>query len=65
MPRSVGAGRASLRLGKAAVAIRSALSNPDIIGVQEVENLATLNDLAAVSEDEYGSLIADRIVGAG
>jgi uncharacterized repeat protein (TIGR01451 family) len=34
------------RLAKASIAIRTHLLNPDIIGVQEVENLATLNDLA-------------------
>lgn len=35
------------RLGKASLAIRENLNTPDIVGVQEVENLGTLQDLAA------------------
>jgi uncharacterized protein len=35
------------RLAKASIAIRTHLGNPDIIGVQEVENIAALNALAA------------------
>jgi predicted extracellular nuclease len=35
------------RLGKASLAIRNNLQMPDVIGVQEVENLGTLQDLAA------------------
>ncbi len=40
------------RLAKASLAIRTVLREPDIIGVQEVENLATLQAIAArVNED--------------
>ena len=35
------------RLGKASLAVREYLSTPDILGVQEVENLAALQALAA------------------
>jgi len=34
------------RLAKASLAIRSVLNSPDIIGAQEIENLAVLTDLA-------------------
>ncbi len=45
------------RLDKASLAIRENLHTPDIIGVQEVENLGTLQDLAA-------RINADAIVAA-
>lgn len=34
------------RLNKASLAIRTILNNPDIVGAQEIENLAVLTDLA-------------------
>jgi endonuclease/exonuclease/phosphatase family metal-dependent hydrolase len=39
------------RLAKAAIAIRDGLNMPDIIGVQEVENLAALTALAQAIDD--------------
>ncbi len=44
------------RLAKASLAIRNVLRYPDIIGVQEVENLATLQAIATrVNNDAVGS----------
>jgi hypothetical protein len=37
----------ALRLGKASLAIRDYLHTPDVLGVQEAENLTVLQDLAA------------------
>ena len=40
------------RLAKGSLAIRNVLNFPDIIGVQEIENLTVLTDLA--DEDQLG-----------
>ena len=51
------------RLAKASLAIRTHLRSPDIIGVQEVETLAVLTDLAArISADggpDYGAYLVE------
>lgn len=48
------------RLGKASLAIRDYLRNPDILGVVEVENLATLQALATrISDDAIAAGQAD------
>ena len=51
------------RLDKASLAIRTHLRSPDIIGVQEVETLAVLTDLAArISADggpDYGAYLVE------
>ena len=46
------------RLAKASIAIRAHLLNPDIIGVQEVEKLSVLNDLAARIQSDGGPAYA-------
>jgi hypothetical protein len=52
------------RLAKASIAIRTHLLNPDIIGVQEVENLTALNDLAGqISSDGGPTYIAFSLDG--
>ncbi|HSX61761.1 MAG TPA: Calx-beta domain-containing protein [Tahibacter sp.] len=48
------------RLQKASLAIRNHLLNPDIVGVQEVENLSTLQALAAqISADAIAAMQPD------
>lgn len=48
------------RLNKASLAIRKALSLPDVLGLEEVENLKTLKKLAAkVNSDAVASGLAD------
>jgi predicted extracellular nuclease len=50
------------RLNKASLAIRNVLNIPDVIGVQEVENLAVLTDLATkVSADAVAAGQADPL----
>jgi predicted extracellular nuclease len=50
------------RLAKASLAIRTVLNSPDIIGTQEIENLAVLTDLAAkVSADAVAAGQADPL----
>jgi predicted extracellular nuclease len=45
----------SNRLAKASLAIRQGLNMPDILGVMEVETIATLNDIAAKVNADAGS----------
>ncbi len=48
------------RLNKASLAIRNVLRTPDILAVEEVQNLATLRDLAAkVNSDASGAGLED------
>jgi len=48
------------RLNKASLAIRSALSLPDVLGVEEVENLKVLRKLAAkINSDAIAAGLAD------
>jgi predicted extracellular nuclease len=50
------------RLRKASAAIRNSLAFPDVVAVQEVENLATLNDLAAqISSDATANSQTDPV----
>jgi predicted extracellular nuclease len=50
------------RLAKASLAIRNVLNTPDVIGTQEIENLAVLTDLAAkVSTDAVAAGQADPL----
>ncbi len=50
------------RLAKGSLAIRNVLNFPDIIGVQEIENLAVLTDLAAkISSDATAAGQADPV----
>jgi hypothetical protein len=50
------------RLAKGSMAIRNVLNTPDIIGVQEIENLAVLTDLAAkISSDATAAGQADPV----
>lgn len=50
------------RLAKASIAIRTILNYPDIVGAEEIENLAVLNDLAAkVSADAVAARQADPL----
>jgi predicted extracellular nuclease len=50
------------RLNKASLAIRNVLNMPDIIGTQEIENLAVLTDLAAkISTDAVAAGQADPL----
>ena len=44
-----------LRLGKASLAIRNVMRSPDIIGVEEVENLATLQAIVAKLNADAGN----------
>ena len=48
-----------LRLTKAALAIRQILRSPDILGVAEVENLATLEALAARLDGGYRAYLVE------
>lgn len=44
-----------MRLNKASLAIRNVMRSPDIIGVEEVENLSTLHSIAAKLNTDSGS----------
>jgi len=49
-----------IRLSKASLVIRKVLASPDILGLQEVENLATLETLAArLNADAIAAGVAD------
>jgi uncharacterized protein len=50
-----------LRLSKASLAIRNVLLMPDILGVQEVENLTTLQALAARINTDAGAASPDYV----
>lgn len=50
------------RLSKASIAIRTILNYPDIIGAEEIENLAVLNDLSAkISADAVAARQTDPL----